>query len=71
MNKAVDYPDEGWVRNVCKVGQGVVCCRYLTITGSGLSCEKHSPLRDLLDERVATKTITAQGDNCPGKDPRR
>ena len=60
-------PTDEWVRDVCLVGHGQDCCRYLTMSAAGWSCEKHSNLRSLLDRRVATKTISARGDNCPGR----
>lgn len=54
------------VKDVCKIGQGNACCRYLVMGGGGFECAKHSSLRNVLDERVKSKTINAQGDNCPG-----
>lgn len=60
--------DDEFVKTVCKIGQGADCCRYLALTGGqGFSCQKHTDLRDYLDERVAKETITARGDNCEGK----
>jgi hypothetical protein len=65
-----DYPTDAWTKEVCKIGKGYFTCRYLAIAADGWSCEKHSALRKHLDARVASKTITARGDNCPGKDAR-
>jgi len=53
--------------NVCKIGQGHDCCRYLMVGAGGFECAKHGSLQALLDSRVATKTIVARGDNCDGK----
>jgi hypothetical protein len=55
-----DYPDDTWVRDVCKRGQGAACCRYLVIAPGGWSCAKHSALRELIDERFLAGTMTAQ-----------
>jgi hypothetical protein len=55
------------VKNVCRIGQGHSCCRYLVMGGNGFECAKHTELKTLLDTRVATETITARGDNCMGK----
>lgn len=69
MNKQpqsrADITDE-WTKSVCKIGQGADCCRYLTLSVKGWDCEKHTDLGRYLDARVATKTITARGDNCLG-----
>ena len=55
------------VKNICKIGQGHDCCRYLTMGPEGFCCEKKGSLKKLLDERVELKTINARGDNCEGK----
>ena len=56
------------VRNVCKIGQGNVCCRYLVLSGQGFECMKGSEMKAYLDSRVAMETMVARGDNCPGKE---
>ena len=55
------------VKNVCKIGQGHDCCRYLIMGIEGFECAKNTSLKHALDLRVANKTITAQSDNCDGK----
>jgi len=55
------------VKDVCKIGQGHMCCRYLVMGTRGFECVKHSAMATLLDNRVETETITARGDNCDGK----
>ena len=55
------------ITNVCKIGQGHDCCRYLTMGGKGFECQKHSSLAKLLDQRVEDEDINARGDNCDGK----
>lgn len=54
-------------QDVCKVGMGVFCCRYLSMGPQGWSCQKHGSLRAHLDQRVATETMHARGDNCEGR----
>lgn len=56
------------VKNVCKVGQGQDCCRYLAVGGDGFECLKNTSIAKLLDYRVKTGTINARGDNCDGDD---
>lgn len=65
-----NFPDTEYAKLICKIGQGYDCCRYLTMSPEGWSCEKNGRLKKYLDHRVITKTITARGDNCPGKDSR-
>jgi hypothetical protein len=55
------------IQNVCKIGQGSDCCRYLMIGPNGFECAKLTSLKAHLDHRVELKTIVAQGDNCEGK----
>lgn len=59
--------NEDKVDDVCKLGQGKDCCRYLGAAGVGFICLKFTD-RAYLDARVATNTMTAQGDNCRGED---
>lgn len=70
MTKVGDFPDLEYVKETCKMGQGHDCCRYLTMHPDGWSCEKRGSLRNYLNYRVVTNSITARGDNCPGKDAR-
>ena len=53
-------------KNVCKIGQGHDCCRYVVAGAKGIECAKHSSLKALLDERVAKESMVARGDNCEG-----
>ena len=54
------------LKQVCKIGQGNECCRYLTISSKGFECDKHTDIRELLDTRVNDGPMAAQGDNCEG-----
>lgn len=58
--------DKKHVDEVCKMGKGAECCRYLTCGPTGFNCEKHSSMAAHLDSRVKEKTINARGDNCQG-----
>lgn len=53
-----------YIKTVCKIGQGVKCCRYLTVGKDGFRCQKHSPLKPVIDARMSS--YTSQGDNCDG-----
>ena len=55
------------VKNVCKIGQGHDCCRYMVISASGFECVKNTDLKAYLDARVLMETMVARGDNCLGK----
>jgi len=55
------------VKNVCKIGQGHDCCRYLVVGPNGFECMKNTSLAPVLDKRVTDETISARGDNCEGK----
>jgi len=59
---------DNYLKNICKIGQGKACCRYLTCSADGFKCEKLGPLKGVLDSRVMY--MTAQGDNCEGVDNR-
>jgi hypothetical protein len=54
------------IKEVCKIGKGAECCRYLGLS-NGFRCLKLTELRETIDERF-TKGLpfTAQGDNCSG-----
>ena len=51
------------IKEVCKLGQGAECCRYLVCGVKGFECAKFTENKSLLDNRVYT--MTAKGDNCP------
>lgn len=56
------------VKEVCKIGQGHECCRYIGMGGSGFCCMKLiSSAKEQLDHRVKLETIIARGDNCEGE----
>lgn len=54
-----------YVTDVCKIGQGNDCCRYLVAGVAGFQCVKLTSMKSVLDARGTT--MTAQGDNCEGK----
>ena len=56
------------VKNVCKIGQGNICCRYLVVGPKGLECMKNIvEMKEHLDEKVEAKLMVARGDGCNGK----
>lgn len=55
------------IKEICRIGQGELCCRYLTMAPTGWSCMKGTALQLLLDNRVKYNDMVAQGDNCEGK----
>lgn len=58
-------PDDQWAKDVCKIGQGKACCRFLTMAAEGFSCEKFSRLGPILTAK--SPKMTAQSDNCLGR----
>lgn len=56
--------DDDHARDVCKMGQGAECCKFLTMGTSGWSCEKLSSARMQLEYREG---MISKGDNCPGR----
>jgi hypothetical protein len=60
--------DDAHTRDVCKIGQGRDCCRYLTMGAKGWSCERLNPEgREMIDERCARGLFTAISINCEGR----
>lgn len=55
------------VKNICKIGQGADCCRYLMMGGDGFECAKDTELATTLDMRASAGSMTARADNCEGK----
>jgi hypothetical protein len=53
-----------YINEVCRIGQGHACCRYLTVGADGFDCEKRTAIKVVLDARG--DSMTARGDNCPG-----
>lgn len=58
-------PNDDWVKTVCRPGNGVDTCRYLTVGGDGWSCAKlYPPLQTQIDART---NMNAKSDNCEGR----
>lgn len=54
-------------RDVCLIGKGVACCRYLIGDGLGLHCAKrHAAFAAEIERRQAVGSLNAKGDNCAG-----
>jgi hypothetical protein len=58
-------PSEKHLSEVCKLGSGPACCRYLAFAAR-FECQKQGELRAVIDARSAAGTMKAQGDNCTG-----
>ena len=54
------------LNQVCKIGQGNECCRYIIAGSQGIGCAKHTELNKVIDAKVNAGEMTAQGDNCAG-----
>ena len=54
-----------FVKQTCKLGQMVDCCKYLMMGSSGFECAKINPsMKAIIDARASI--MHAKGDNCPG-----
>jgi hypothetical protein len=68
MTSELERVTEEHAHEVCKIGQGAECCRYLTIGAKGWSCEKTYPRgKAIIDRQVEHGMWTAKGDNCDGR----
>lgn len=67
--KPIPMPLPKHVVNVCRIGQGAKCCKYLVMGSSGFECMKIDKRNKLIIEQQwgATQHV-AQGDNCGGID---
>ena len=50
--------------DVCKVGQGPACCKYVTMDADGWKCLKLTSMKAAVDARTNMKS---KGDNCDGE----
>ena len=50
--------------DVCKIGQGADCCRYLICDDNGFECAKTTSLKNAIDTRM--NQMNAKSDNCGG-----
>lgn len=57
---------EEFVKAMCKPGRGAETCRYLGMGAGGWRCLKFTTLREYIDNRAASGSLKAMGDNCPG-----
>lgn len=53
-----------YLSEVCKIGQGKACCRYIVAGAKGIECAKTTSLKPTIDARV--ESMVAQSDNCDG-----
>ncbi len=60
--------DNIMLHEVCKIGQGADCCRYLLHDpDNGFECgNQPSRLRDTIDDRAIAGSMTAVSINCAG-----
>ena len=62
----LDFPDEQYVKEVCRLGQGEETCRYLAFGSEEWSCCKDTSMGRHIDERVENDDFGSRGDNCEG-----
>lgn len=54
-----------YVDSVCKIGQGELTCRYITMGSNGFECGKLAPALKAAIDRAADR-MGSKGDNCEG-----
>lgn len=54
------------LNSVCKLHQGEMTCRYISLGLKGFMCAKHTKMKSVLDSFVNEQKISARGDNCEG-----
>lgn len=54
------------IEDVCRIGQGSECCRYLVMRERFVCAKDDLSLRGTIDARFAAGKMNAQGDNCSG-----
>lgn len=55
------------IETVCMPGNAKTC-RYLAFNPQGFLCAKHESVAETIDAKVAAGTMTAQADNCEGRE---
>lgn len=56
--------DNKTLKEICKMGQGNDCCRYIICGADGIECGKGTEFQLAIDANVSK--MTAKGDNCKG-----
>ena len=57
------------IKEVCKIGRGAACCKYLVMGTEGFECMKANPAnKAIIDKNWELTEHVAQGDNCEGKE---
>jgi len=52
---------------VCKIGQGANCCKYLVMGEAGFECMRDKPEnKKVIDDNWTKHPHVAQGENCMG-----
>ena len=51
------------LREICKIGQGKVTCKFIVVGKGGYRCARLTSMQPVFEVIVQT----AQGDNCPGR----
>lgn len=60
--------DDQRLAQICKMGQGEDCCRYLLVhPDDGIICAKLTDWAPIIDARVYQ--MNAKSDNCAGLEP--
>jgi hypothetical protein len=55
-------------KEICLIGKGALCCRYLVAGEKGIECVKHHlGFSQMINKRITAGTYKSIGDNCEGE----
>lgn len=54
------------VINICRLGKGDKCCRYLVASAKGFECMKKTTIKETIDFKATSGNMVAISDNCDG-----
>ena len=62
----IDQDAKKHALDVCKMGKGSACCKYLVAGTKGLESKVDPADKKVIDDNWAVTPHVAQGDNCKG-----
>lgn len=59
--------NKDYQKNICQIGNGHQCCKYLVLGSKGFECMRDDPAnKKVIDSAWLITKHVAQGDNCKG-----
>ena len=70
LEKEINNPllriDNDKVKNICKLNQNKLSCRYLMKINNNFICAKNTLMNKTFDDLVEKKQMVSEGNNCAG-----